>query len=254
MGRGNTYNLITIVFLVLTVLVVLYVIVRLLGPAPESSEEAVILPTQRILPSFTPTNIPPPTLPPTFTYTPTDTGTPTDSPTPTPTITLSPTITDTPGPTLTPSDTPTPAATDTFTPTFTPTGPTDTFTPTVSPFLFDLRDGQVILTKNSYNSAGCAWEAVAGQVYDQNGVEKTTASGLQVHVFSNNFDRRQQVGSNTIYGMSGWEVPVDNKINNLTYFVQLETSVGTVVSDRIQVTFPSNCDQNVALVRFIQTR
>ena len=55
-------------------------------------------------------------------------------------------------------------------------------------------------------------------------------------------------------GMNFEIVPFDNKINANIYFVELQTTAGTVVSPRVEVGFPADCSQNVALVRFIQTR
>ena len=215
---------------------------------------AAAIPTAYIPPTETPSSTPTDTLTPTHTYTPTDTLTPTETRSPTPSITPSPTISDTPTITYTPSSTYTPSASPTFTPTATPTGPTETFTPTTIPYLYALRDNQVILTANSFNSAGCAWQGIGGQVFDTAGGEKTTASGLMVHVFGPNVDQKEPVGSNSIYGLSGWEVEVDTKINANTYFVELQSGSGTIISPRIQVTFPQDCAKNVALVRFVQTR
>ena len=61
-------------------------------------------------------------------------------------------------------------------------------------------------------------------------------------------------GSNSLYGAAGWEVAIDNKITNLSYFVELQSAGGTIISPRITVAFPSNCDQNLALVNFSQVR
>lgn len=66
---------------------------------------------------------------------------------------------------------------------------------------------------------------------------------------TNTFSQTVPIGSNTQYGsISGWEVRVADQINTGTYFVTLYTSTNTQVSDRIQVTFPSNCDQNLAFL------
>jgi hypothetical protein len=252
MGQGNAriFNIISIIFLVLSILVIILVVSRLAGPAVTPQEVGAI-PTVFVPPTPTASNTSPPTLPPTFTPTPTNTLTPTDSPTPTPTITTSPTITETLRATDTPSITPTPAETDTPPPTETPSGPSPTPEPTLSPFLFDLREGEVILTTNFANTAGCAWQGIGGQVFDQTGA---AFNGLRVHIFGGEIDRRIDSGSNTLYGAGGWEMPVDNKINSNTYYVELESQGGTVVSPRITVTFPADCARNLALVNFIQVR
>jgi hypothetical protein len=252
MGQGNAriFNFISLIFLALTIIVIIAVALRVAGPAvtPQTVGE---LPTPFILPTLTPSNTAPPTLPPTFTSTPTNTQTPTDTLSPTPTITTSATITETPRATDTPSLTPTPSISPSPTPTETPTGPTPTLAPTVSPFLFDLREGQIIFTTNFANSAGCAWQGIGGQVLDQAGA---AFNGLRLHIFGGEIDRRVDSGSNSLYGPGGWEQPIDNKINPNTYYVELESQAGTVISPRITVTFPSDCTKNLALVNFVQVR
>lgn len=249
-GKSTLYNIISLIFLVLTVLAIVFVIVRLNGPAIEPPVEAAV-PTARELPSATATEIPTRTQVPTFTFTPTDTLTPTPSLSPTPTTTVSPTITETATATETPPATETPANSPTPTPTETPTGPTPTQPPTLSPYLYDLRQGQVIFTQNFANAAGCAWQGIGGQVFDINGAP---LNGLKVHVFNNGFDRIVDSGTNSLYGPGGWEVPLDNKISAATYFVELLSPAGTVISPRVNVVFPSDCARNVGLVNFIQTR
>ena len=250
MGRSVIFNLVSLIFVVLSVLWIVFVFVRTMGPAATRQSapppDVLVLPT--LTPSFTPfpSSTPTNTLTPTITPSPSETIPPTVTPIPSATITETATITDTP------SHTPTPLATFTPQPTATPTGPTPTLPPTVSPFPFTLRENQIILTQNFANAAGCAWQGLGGQVFDLNG--NPLASGLQVHIFGGDIDRFVQAGSNTLYGPAGWEQPVDTAINTTTYFVELLSAQGTVVSDRIQVTFPGDCAQNVAIINFIQTR
>ncbi|MCA0458717.1 MAG: hypothetical protein LCI00_32485 [Chloroflexi bacterium] len=253
-GKASIYNVISLVFLALTILVIVFVISRLAGPPVERQQEVGSVPTVAALPSLTPTPIPTTGLPPTFTFTPTDTLTPTTTLSPTATASIAPptsTITDTPRPTEPPTVTPTPSVSPTPLPTETPTGPTPTLAPTQNPYLFELRQGQVVLTQNYGNSAGCAWQGLGGQVFNTEGIP---LDGLKIHVFGTNFDRIVDSGSNSLYGPGGWEVPVDNKISAQSYYVELMSPGGTVVSDRIPVTFPSDCARNVAVVNFIQTR
>jgi len=238
----------------MTILTIVFVITKLAGPPAERQITEAALPTPFVLPTLTPSPIPTTGLPPTFTLTPTDTLTPTITLTPSPvppTAAPSSTITDTPSFTATPAPTETPAISPTPIPTETPTGPTPTLAPTQNPYLYELRQGQVIFTQNFANTAGCAWEGLGGQVFNNEG---TPLNGLKIHAFGTNFDRTVDSGSNSLYGPGGWEVPVDNKINAQTYYVELLSPGGTVVSARIQVTFPSDCARNVALVNFIQTR
>jgi hypothetical protein len=250
-GASRIYNIVTLIFVLLTVIMIVFVISKMASP-PVTPRAVAQLPPTLVIPTATATLSPTPTFPPTFTTTPTDTLTPTASSTPTETLAPTSTITDTPGPTDTPSMTPTPSVSPTPTPTETPTGPSPTPPPTLSPYLFDLRDNQVALTKNYANSAGCAWQGIAGQAFDQNGSPIPT--GYRVHVFGADIDRFVDLGSNSLYGPGGWEMPVDNKINGKTYYVELQSPGGTSISPRITVTFASNCDQNLALVNFRQVR
>lgn len=267
-SSDGVYNFITALALLGTVLVIGGTVALVLTTPPREATPAeltqvaeLLLPT--ITPSFTwtPTTTPTPTrtpLPPTFTPTPTETLTPTPTHTETPTPLPTATITDTPAPTLTPSLTFTPSASDTPTPTHTPTGPTPTFTASPSPFLFSLRE-PVQYVRNFANSAQCAWQGVGGQVINLNGTP--FVGNLLVHVFNNNFSGKVPIGSNSLYGIagpngenSGWEIRVENNVNSLLYFVQLESQNGVPVSETVQLQFNSSCDANVAIVTFVQNR
>ena len=253
-SAARTYNLISGVFVALSVIAALVVIILLMSPADDETpaEQVVVLPDLISLPTVTPSDTPRPTLPPTFTPPPSNTPIPSDTPTPTATVTPSATLTNTPGPTLTPSNTPTPSVSPTPTATATPLGPTATFTPTDSPFFFTLRE-DVFLGPNGVNSAGCQWQGIGGSVLNIDGSESTRQ--LQIRVFATGFESTALTGSNSLYGAtSGWEVPVGNIIENRTYFVRVESGAGTILSEDIQVAFPGDCNANSAIVRFIQTR
>lgn len=195
-------------------------------------------------------NVPVETGPASPTPIPTETLTPSVTPSTTPTIAPTPTITDTPGPSLTPSETPTPEASATFTAAPSPTGPTPT---PPFPYLYNISE-PVVFVRNFANSAGCSWQGIGGKV---NGLDGTERAGLIVAVFSQDgsFNATAITGTNTLYAtISGWEVKVADVINANTYFVELRSGGGTPISPRIEVTFPSNCDQNAALVTFTQVR
>lgn len=253
MGRNATqiYNLLSVIFLTLSAIVVVVVVIVAISPAPEPAPielgqlpEPIVLPS--LTPSFTPTN----TLPPTITSTPTNTLTPTNTPTETASQAPSPTITDTPGPSLTPSDTPTPSVSPTAQPTATPSAPTPTFTPTTSPFFFEV-SGDVFLGPNTVNSAGCNWQGVGGSVINLDGTEATTQ--YQIRVFGAGIDRTILSASNSFYGAtSGWEIVIANTITSQTYNVRIESAIGTPLSEDVQLTFPGDCNANLAIVRFQQ--
>lgn len=277
-GRAQVYNLISILFLLLTVVAIILVVLRMSAPppVPQTAQEAI--PTVAILPSATNTLTPVPTETPTPTETPSQTITPTIPPSVTwtqiPTLTASltftipPTLTDAPsatiGPTDIPSETPTIAPSLTITntlvvtptdvPSITPTLGNFTPQPTVpppSPFPFSLRDSQVIYTLNFANTAGCSWQGIGGQVFDMNGQPLTQ---VRVHVFGAGIDQFTTSGSNTLYGISGWEVPLSTSLTNNTYLVELQSAQGTIISPQVAVTFTQDCSKNLALVNFEQER
>lgn len=273
-GRARIYNLISIVFLLLTIGAVALIGVQMATPAAPIVV-AVSVPTMAILPSATNTPTWTPTLTPTLTETPTPTETPSITPSTTwtlipsltPSLTLTvppPTLTFTPAPTNTinPSATIAPSLTITNTLVVTPTEiPPDTATPSnftpqpteppPSPFPFVLRDNQVIYTMNFANTAQCAWQGIGGQVFDLTGQPLTQ---VRVHVFGPGIDLYTTSGSNTLYGLSGWEVPLSTTLTSNSYLVELQSSGGTIISSQILVTFVPDCAKNLALVNFSQTR
>ncbi len=265
---SRAYNLISIIFLLLTLAFILFGLTRMMQPPPVIPTVEVALPTALQLPTVTTTFTPTNTLIPTWTPTPSETATPSITPTNAPTVpTATPipptpvpsgtaippsaapssTITDTPTITVTLSDTP-PA-----TPTATPTGPT----PTVpSPFPFTLRNNQVIITSNFANTAGCQWQGFGGAVFDLTG---QPFPGLRIHVYGNNSGANTDLytasGTNSLYGQgSGWELAVENTISTNTYYIELQSQEGTAISPAVPVTFPGSCQGNVAVINFEQTR
>lgn len=264
-SSDGVYNFITVVSLLGTIGVIIGVIVALVTASPrditplEQTQIAeAIIPSPTASATWTETPTVTPTATATATLTPTETLTPTPSFTPTVSPAPTATITDTPAPTFTPSQTFTPEATATITPTDTPIGPTPTFTASPSPFLFSVRD-QPQFVRNFANAAQCAWQGIGGQVVNLNGTP--FVGNINVHVYNNQLDTRVPIGSNSLYGSagpngetSGWEVRVGDTVNNLLYFVELESQSGTKVSDTAQIQFSGSCEANAAIVTFVQNR
>ena len=275
-GRARIFNILTLIFVVATIAVAVWVVMRMMQPPPQPAQVAEAVPTlqelptltathtptKTPLPSFTPSNTPvPPTIPPTATPTNTPVPTlPTIAPTSTRTPTVTPTLPFTNTPTVTPlppSNTPVPPTlTVTTTLPVTPAPPQPLITqqatvPPPSPFPFTLKDGQVIFTPNFANAAGCAWQGIGGQVSDMAGL---AINGIRVHVYGSGVDTFSTTGSNSLYGSSGWEVPLANIVSTNVYFVELQSQGGTIISETVRVQFPGNCQQNLALVNFQQTR
>jgi hypothetical protein len=326
-GAARIYNLISLIFLLLSCGMIGFVGLRMTQPPAAVEEPQIVLPPTLALPTetptFTPTFTPLPTLTFTPTETPTETITPTASavpstalptftptetqsllttlavleneatataaavalqetateladaatgtqiaqaglPTRTPSLTRTPTLapTLTPSPTITPTEfiPPTeapPTATipptsdvATLTNTPAPTLPPISTDPTQSPYPFRLRE-QPIPTLNSFNSAGCNWQGIGGQVFD---VNNQPLANVRVHVFGSGIELNAISGSNTLYGPSGWEIQLANTVNTNSYAVELRSSQGTPISPRIPVVFTANCAQNLTLINFVQTR
>ncbi|MFN8377904.1 MAG: hypothetical protein U0452_04460 [Anaerolineae bacterium] len=274
-GRARIFNIITLVVVIATIVVAVWVVLRMIQPPPQTAQVAVAVPTlQQLptetststptntpLPSFTPSNTPvPPTIAPT--RTPTNTPVPilpTIAPTNTRTPTFTPSATFTAVPSVTLTLTPSITATLTITTTLqaTESAPINLITqqptqPPPSPFPFTLKDGQVIFTQNFANAAGCAWQGIGGQVFDVNSQPFTN---VRVHVFGNGLDTFAQAGSNSLYGPSGWEVPLGTSLSGNVYQVELQTMTGTIISQPVTVAFtPNECSTNLALVNFAATR
>jgi hypothetical protein len=250
------YNTIAFIFFILTIAVIVGVGVLLATPPAES---VAVLPTEfpeDLFPTLTPTSThtatSTATFPPTFTstFTPTFTVTPSVTPSNTPTITLTPSETLIPSATFTASVTPT---AEPPTPTPTPTGPTVTPVPSLSPYLFGPREAPRFAA-NTFNTLGCAWQGIGGQVFDLQGQE-VPRGNYQVRVFGGGAETVVGVGTNSLYGLaSGWEVQVASGVNSNTYFVRLETINNTPISEDVQVGFGNNCAANLALVNFVQLR
>ena len=253
MGRGNDglLNAVSIFFLAATgVAIIVFIVMGFTGGVSE--EQLAVLPTLRVLPSPTDTPIPPT---PTDTTTPLPTETPTETATPTATASVPPTATTSatplPSATITPTPTVTPTLDVTFTPTFepTPTGPTPTSLP---PYPF-AGPAAVQFTRNFANTQGCAWQGIGGQVLALGGGSFTNP--LQVKVYNDFVDLPPVfTGTNSAYGAAGFEVRVANSITRDIYFVELQSRTGIPISEPVQVTFPGDCEQNVAIVNFQQVR
>ena len=84
---------------------------------------------------------------------------------------------------------------------------------------------------------------------------QTILAGRMVHVFGSGLDTFAQAGSNSLYGPSGWEVPVGANLAGNVYQVELQTMTGTIISQPVTVVFtPNDCSRNLALVNFAANR
>jgi len=209
-------------------------------------------------PGLVPVPIRPPTPTPTFTpvipVTPSptdlslvaDTATVTPSPTaPTPSPTAD--VTSTPAATGTPIATPTETGTPTITPTPTQT-PTATPTATMTPsqYRYTVQPGY---PRYMPYPGGCQWMGFSGQVFDLNG---QMVVNVVVHI--GGVDYLTLSGASQEYSIPGWVQKVaDLPASSADYYtVQLQDSLGNILSAPVALTTTASCSKNLVTINFVQ--
>jgi hypothetical protein len=258
-------DLITVLFLMLTVTVIAAVVLIINDPSiplnpfpPPTVLPQINLPT--LTPSATPTATATATDTPTITPTPTASFTPTD--TPLPTSTATPTITPTPvlpgAPVQTQPPTmalpemaqPTPAPLDDGSGSFVPGSGSNLPTPipaaTRSPFPFTASE---VRYQANDTDQGCQWLSIAGHVTDLNGAP---LSGLAIEINGQDFHNVQFSGSAAQWGDSGYEFNLGAAPRTATFTLRVLGPTGGPVSDLIYVDTGNTCQTNVAIVDLIQ--
>ncbi|MFN8560478.1 MAG: hypothetical protein U0703_02320 [Anaerolineae bacterium] len=224
-SMDRTRNLITVLFLLGTVAAIAYFVTIWQNP-------------------YSPLNpLSPPTPLPlmiTATYTPAPTSTPA------PTLTLEPSSTPTEFPTLEP--------TPTFTPVFLEALSTETGI-SLEPgdaanYRFDLQQGHPIYLTNPDARGGCRWSSIAGSVISYEG---DALNGYGVRIAGEGVDETVATGSAPGFGPGGFEVPLGNEARDAQFVAQLLDPQGTPVSPVYTVATLSQCDFNIAALRFVET-
>lgn len=184
------------------------------------------------------------------------TPTPTETPTPSPTPTISPTPTETPIPSIPPSPSVAPSATFTPLPLFGEGGatsgqPLEGLEPgEASDYPFVLVSQGVIYITNPEARGGCNWSSIAGSVTDLQG---QALNGYGIHIIGEGIDETIASGSSPGYGPGGFEWPLGATARDAQYTVQLIDPTGTPLSDAYKISTRSDCQYNIAAVRFVQT-
>jgi hypothetical protein len=177
------------------------------------------------------------------------------------TSTHEPQPTSTPQPTSAPTGIPTVGPTASFTPLVevAVTGATDSdslATPTLASgttpaplvYPFVLAETGVVYIPNS-NGRGCDWSSIAGTV---TGLEGEALNGYGVHIVGETLDEKVFSGTAQTFGPGGFELFLNGVPQQARYTVRLLTAAGTPLSDYVLVVTSERCDQNVALVNFVQ--
>lgn len=149
--------------------------------------------------------------------------------------------------TATPQPQPTQAPTDPPTP-----GPTASFTPLglAAVYPFALADTGVLYIPND-NGRACNWSSIAGSVISMEG---EPVNGFGVQISGEGLDEKVFSGTAQTFGPGGFELFLNGVPQQAEYSVQLLSPAGTPVSEKIPVSTRAECDQNVAVVNFIQKR
>ena len=178
-------------------------------------------------------------------------------PTATPTISETPTIrpsemhTSTATRTLDPSVTPTMTATSTATPT-----PTSTATEKPMPFILK-GTPEPVSVKVMHPSWNCDYLVIGGQVWD---LQDAPLIGKTVHLGGTYGDDLMELyaisGKATIYGISGYEIVMDNKLiaSNGTLWIRLEDGTGLPLSSITYLNISDSCQENLIIINFKQVR
>ncbi len=239
-GRGyGCADVITAIFLLLTVLVASVTILLIANPrSPLNPFPAPTFPAVSVLASPLPTETA------TETFTP-EPYTPTPLPSPTPTTTPLPTATATPTATQTPV-----VGGGGVTPTLAQTESVAVTQPqyTLSPFPFTVKP--IRFTANTTKD-GCQWQSIAGTVVDLAG---KPIKGLAIRVAGSNgnIDEVHYSGTALTFGESGFEVFLGAIPREDQYTIQLLGRTGAPISDTIEITTRTGCEQNVVIVNFVQ--
>lgn len=153
-------------------------------------------------------------------------------------------ITTTPLP-PTATDPPTPAPTGTFTPL-----PLEAIATPESPFPFILANDGAVYIPNA-NGEGCNWSSIAGSVTD---LQAAPLDGYGIRIISTETDETVFSGSALTFGPGGFELFLNGVPQESTYTVQLYAPSGIPVSAEYTVSTVASCEQNVAILSFVQTR
>ncbi len=117
-------------------------------------------------------------------------------------------------------------------------------------FPFEVAEPGVIYTPNG-NGRGCEWLSIAGIV---TGLDGAPINGLGVRITDVEIDGASTVfcGSNLTFGDGGYELFLDPAPKQALYTVQLVGGDDVMLSEAVQVVTSDQCNQNVAVVNFVQ--
>lgn len=265
------YNTVTLVFLMLTLFIFILTAALLSGiitPPLSLAHKALQKPSVAVVPSSTITFTPMPSFTLTKTRTPTRTPSLTatqEPPTPTnlpPTGTFTPSLTFTPTETLIPMPTETPVElplSPTVLPSPTPLPPTITPSPTklgltataTPEFSFQVVPPSPALVKYP---ATCSFQGISGLVLGLNKERLNAKTGILAVVALKKTGAAEMTSLIDTDPTNGFLIQVGAVVKKQSYTVELRSPKGVPLSEVVTINFPANCDQNLAVVNFAQSR
>ena len=243
------FNLLTLLFVLLTCLSAALVLAFFQTPSPLSyvrGGSAFLPATDPAIAQVLSTLPPPagtlgagfPTLPPV--WTPIDT--PTITPTPMPgTSSAEPSATQA-----------VPTYTTTPTPTRTATKPSPTPTLTQTKFRYNLQQGSPQYLANFINDSGCNWFGIFGRAF---GLDGNPVINLTIHLEGGGINVDVVTGSGpSALGPGGYQIPIsDHPIDTTdTYKIQLRNNTGTPLSGIYTIRTYGDCAKDAVMVNFTQ--
>ena len=114
--------------------------------------------------------------------------------------------------------------------------------------------GPFYLPNFNHPEQGCDWLGIAGQVFDDGGLEilnLTVVAGNRLAGEDHNL--AATTGQATAYGLGGYEIELTNQPVNTTnlFWVQVLGTEGQPLSQRIYFDTREDCEQNLILVNFV---
>jgi len=243
-GGTAFYNIVTILFLLLTILSVAFIALIYLNPGapfnPFPPQAALPTPTLFVIPSATPTEegeqLPPTTEP----------------------TVEQPTVSVLTATEVVAGGTPVPEETTEATP---PGGETQATpasvatalpgTPTLALFPFAIQDGTPEFTQNSEENGGCEFMGLVGQVFDLTG---QPVDGIAVVAKGENFETLYLTQFSTAYGPGSYQIELNTAPIEAEFEVQLWSVAGQALSDTYVVRTRETCEENLIFVNFVQNR
>jgi hypothetical protein len=128
----------------------------------------------------------------------------------------------------------------------------DDVLPPVGDWPFALAGGAVSYAANE-TERGCDWASIAGTV---TGMEGEPLENYAVHIVEmddpDQLDVRVFSGASQVFGPGSFELVLGGAPREGGYTVQLFTPAGAPVSEVVEVHTRANCEENVAIVDFVQ--